>query len=186
VGSCEANPILRVLDSGAYGVVAPHVKTRGDAQALVDACRYPPVGIRGVNGSTRAAGYGHEKFLNHVEQSNREILTIALIEDKEGVDAIEDIVQVSGLDVICPGPGDLSASMGLLGQMQHPSVQAGVERVARAVHSRPEAVLAHFITEPGQIRRCKELQARFVILSQDTRLLFNALRGALEEMRQEL
>jgi len=186
VGTCEANPILRVLDSGAFGVMAAHVRNREDALALVRACRYPPQGIRGVNSSMRAAGYGRANFAEHVQQSNEEILTVALVEDQSGVEAIEEIVKVEGLDIVVPGPGDLAASLGLLGQMQHPKVQEGVGRVARVVRSRPELVLGCFITDPAQIGRCQELGAQFILLSQDSRLLFNAYRNALAEMRQRL
>jgi 4-hydroxy-2-oxoheptanedioate aldolase len=185
VGTCEANPILRVLDSGAYGVMAAHVRTKDDAQALVSASRYPPVGIRGVNSSTRATGFGRDNFLEHVQQSNEEVLTIALVEDQSGVEAIEEIVEVDGLDVVLPGPGDLSASMGLLGQLQHPKVQESVARVAKAVHARPGLVLGCFVTDPSQICRCEELDARFVVFGQDSRHLFNAYQGALASMREQ-
>lgn len=184
VGTCEANPILRVLDSGAFGVMVAHVRNKDEALAMVRACRYPPQGIRGVNSSTRAAGYGQANFLEHVQQSNHEVLTIALIEDPSGVEAIEEIVEIAGLDVVVPGPGDLSAALGLVGQMQHPTVQEGVDRVAKAVRSRPELVLGCFMTDPAQMCRCQDLGARFILLSQDSRLLFNAYRNALAEMRQ--
>lgn len=186
VGTHQANPILRVLDSGAFGVVAPHVRNDTDAQALVRACRYPPQGIRGISGGSRAAGYGAADFLEHVEQSNREVLTIALIEDPEGVDAIEDIVAVPGLDIIWPGAGDLSAGLGLPGQPQHPRVQAKVEQVAEAVRDRRDLVLGYHIMDPAQLERCEELGARFIVLSQDSRVLFHAYRNAVTQMRQRL
>lgn len=186
VGSCEANPILRVLDSGAFGVIAPHVRTKQDATALVQACRYPPAGIRGVNGGTRAAGYGQSNFVEHARRSNEEILTIALIEDVEGVEAIEEIVAVEGLDIVFPGAGDLSASLGLLGQPQHPTVQEHVHRVVTAVQSRQGPGLAYHIMDPGQIARCQEVGAHLIVLSQDSRLFFQACRDPLVKMRQTL
>ncbi|MBC8492948.1 MAG: siderophore biosynthesis protein SbnG [Chloroflexi bacterium] len=184
VGTCEANSILRVLDSGAFGVVVAHVRSKDDALALVKACRYPPQGIRGVSGASRAAGYGQANFVEHTQQSNQEVLTIALIEDLSGAEAIEEIAEVSGLDVIFPGPGDLSASLGLLGQPQHPTVQQWVDRIAKVVRSRPELVLAYQIMDPAQIHRCQELGAQLIILSQDSRMLFHTYRDALAKMRQ--
>src|SRR5690606_33889913 len=123
------------LDSGASGVVAAHVQTAEQARRLVQACRYPPIGYRGVSGSSRAVVYSAHPFLEHTQQSNDQILTVALIEDAEGVDAIDEIVTVPGLDVILPGPGDLSASLGFIGQPQHPEVQKAVERVRQAVRA---------------------------------------------------
>jgi 4-hydroxy-2-oxoheptanedioate aldolase len=183
VGTCEANPILRVLDSGAMGVMVPHVRNKQDAVALVRACRYPPLGMRGVNAAARAARYGESNFIEHAKQSDQEILTIALIEDVEGVDDIKQIADVPGLDVINPGPGDLSASFGLLGQGQHPTVQAAVERVAREVLEHPDVVLGYYIADPSQIKRCEELGARFVLFSQDSRVLFSAYRDVLVKLK---
>ncbi|MGQ9586359.1 MAG: aldolase/citrate lyase family protein [Anaerolineae bacterium] len=111
---------------------------------------------------------------------------MALIEDQAGVEAIEEIVAVPGLDVVFPGPGDLSASMGLLGQPQHPSVQAAVNRVVEVVRSRPGLVLGYQVMDPAQVGRCQELGASIIILSQDTRVVYQAYRSALAEMRQRL
>ena len=185
VGSSAANPILRVLDSGAVGVVVAHVRNREEALATVSACRYPPLGKRGVSGASRAAGYGYNNFADHVRQSNDEVLTIALIEDQSGVESIEEIVNVPGLDVICPGAGDLSASLGLVGQPQHPTVQASVERVVQAVNARREQVLGCHVMEPSQLGRCLELGAQFIIYSQDSRVIFHAYKTALEVLRSE-
>jgi 2-keto-3-deoxy-L-rhamnonate aldolase RhmA len=186
VGTCEANPILRVLDSGAFGVMVAHVQSKDDALAVVSACRYPPKGNRGVSGASRAAGYGKAKFVEHAQQSNQEVLTIALIEDLSGVEAIEEIADVSGLNIICPGPGDLSASLGMVGQPQHPTVQESVERVAEVVRARPDLILGYHIMDPAQFSRCQELGARFIIFSQDSRVLFHAYRNALVGIHEQM
>ncbi len=183
VGTNDANLILHALDSGAMGIMMPHVINKAEALAFVNACRYPPSGIRGVNGAARAAGYGHSNFVEHARLSNEEILTIALIEDVEAVQIIEEIAAVDGLDVISPGPGDLSASMGLIGQMLDPRVQAAVSRVTSAVNERGKSVIGYYIAEPSQIKRCQELRARFVMFSQDSRILHSAYRNALQAMR---
>lgn len=183
VGTCAANPILRVLDSGALGVVAAHVRNPEDATALVNACRYPPHGKRGVSGASRAAGYGSVGFLEHARQSNEQILTIALIEDQPGVEAIDAILEVPGLDVICPGAGDLSAGLGYLGQPNHPVVQASVKRVVEAVNARSKQVLGCHVMTPGQRDRCLAQGARFVIYSQDSRVVLDAYSTALEQLK---
>lgn len=183
VGTSAANPILRVLDSGAMGVMVPHVRNREEAMAIVRASRYPPQGARGVSGASRAAHYGHKNFIEHAQESNSEILTIALIEDKAGVDAIDEIIDVSGLDVICPGAGDLSAGLGLLGQPQHPSVQADVAKVVEAVTKHSKQVLGCHAMGAEQRIRCQAQGARFVIYSQDTRVILDAYRNALVDLK---
>jgi 4-hydroxy-2-oxoheptanedioate aldolase len=186
VGTCDANPILRVLDAGAFGVVAPHVCGPEEARDLVRACRYPPQGVRGVSGASRAAGYGRSPFGEHVVRSNQEILTIALIEDRSGVETIDEIAGVEGLDVIFPGPGDLSASLGYIGQMKHPEVVEAVSKIAQVVHSRPGMVLGYQIMDPADMERCIELGAQLIILSQDTRVFYQAYRKGLQALRKSL
>jgi len=186
VGTCDANPILRALDGGAFGVIAPHVRGTADARALVRACRYPPQGIRGVSGASRAAGYGRSPFGDHVSRSNQQILTIALIEDQSGVETIEEIVAVEGLDMIFPGPGDLSASLGHIGQMQHPAVVEAVNHIANVVHSCPGMVLGYQIMNPADMDRCLELGAQLIILSQDTRIFYHAYQDSLLALKKGL
>ena len=183
VGTVDPNPILRVLDSGAAGVVAAHVQSASQAESLVQACRYPPEGHRGVSGASRAAGYGAHLFREHAVQSNREVLTVALIEDVAGVEAIEEIAAVPGLDILLPGSGDLSASLGLLGQPDHPAVQAAVNRIVQAVRSHPHLRLGFHIMHPSEMERCRDLGATFIVYSQDSRILFQAYRDALSHMR---
>ncbi len=183
VGTTDANPILRTLDNGALGVMAPHMCTAADAAALVRACRYPPNGIRGMNGAARAAGYGLAKFAEHAKLSDEDIMTIALIEDVEGVKNIEAIADVQGLDVIMPGPGDLSASLGVIGQSQDPKVQAAVSRVAEVAGARGQHTVGFYIADPAQMKRCRELGARFILFSQDSRVLFGAYKNAREAIR---
>ncbi|HBY99275.1 MAG: aldolase/citrate lyase family protein [Ardenticatenaceae bacterium] len=186
VGTCDANWILRVLESGAAGVIAAHVRTVADARTLVQSCRYPPEGNRGVNSSTRASGYGGANFREHAQQSNDEILTVALIEDLAGVEAVEAIVAVPGLDIVVPGPGDLSASLGLLGQSDHPTVREEVERIARAVRAQSGLELGYHIVSPVQVHRSRALGARFLIYSQDSRVLCDAYRTALATIRDQI
>lgn len=186
VGACEPHTILRVLDTGAAGIMAPHVKSRSHAETLVSSARYPPDGTRGVSGGSRAARYGLDAFADHARQSNRDVLTIALIEDAAGVEVIDEIVDVDGLDVVCAGPGDLSASLGVPGQLQSPTVQEYVQRVEDAVRSHPDRVLGCYVLDPAQVRGCLERGAHFVIFSQDSRVIFDAFRNAYGAIREHL
>ena len=184
VSSKEANSILRVLDIGASGVVAPHIKSKEDALSFVKSCYYPPKGVRGISSSSRAAEYGKIEISEHTRVSNQEILTVAIIEDKQALESIEDIVDTEDLDVIFPGPGDLSASMGMPGNVQHPMVKEGVDRIAKVVRSDPGKSLGYLIMEPSQIARCQEIGARLIVFSQDTKLIFQSYRDALKEVRR--
>jgi 4-hydroxy-2-oxoheptanedioate aldolase len=101
--------IMKALDAGAYGVIVPLVNTRADAEAAVAACRYPPLGIRS-SGPTRAVYYGGSDYQQH---ANDEVLCFCMIETRQGIDNLEEICSVPGLDLVYIGPADLSLALGL-------------------------------------------------------------------------
>ncbi|MGV9353622.1 HpcH/HpaI aldolase family protein [Streptomyces misionensis] len=112
VGSLDPAPILRLLDSGARGIVAPTVESRSQTEALVAATKYPPVGNRSL-GPSRPALYPGDAY---TEDGNRAVSAIAQIETKAGVDRAEEIVSTPGLDSVYIGPADLAVSHGLPGR----------------------------------------------------------------------
>lgn len=111
----ENNPktILRLLDAGAQGIQVPHIEGVEGARRAVAAVRYPPLGERGGAGSTRAAGYGSTPWNDHIQTSNQEILLIIMTEDQRGLDEIEQIAALDGVDVISLGPTDISTALGM-------------------------------------------------------------------------
>ena len=108
-----------ILDMGPAAVIFPFIKTVEDAKLAVSSCRYPPEGIRGF-GPRRANNYYTMNTRDYLELSRSEPWVILQIEHKEAVDNLEEIVQVAGVDSIVIGPCDLSGSLGLLGQINHP------------------------------------------------------------------
>lgn len=114
--------VKRYLDAGADGVVAPLVRTREEAELLVQTCKYPPEGLRGV-GFCRANDYGLrlDEVCTH---ANERIVIAVQIENIEAVSAIDDILSVPGIDVAFIGPYDLTASMGITAQFDHPDYRA--------------------------------------------------------------
>lgn len=126
VGSLDPAPILRLLDSGARGIVAPTVESRSQSEALVAATKYPPVGNRSL-GPSRPALYpgtasirgttpGPPAGDSYTEAGNRAVSAIAQIETRAGVDRAEEIVSTPGLDSVYIGPADLAVSYGLPGR----------------------------------------------------------------------
>ena len=99
--------IMRLLDSGAYGIICPMISTVSDAADFVSACRYPPLGQRSF-GPARASLYGGADYF---PQANKEILTLAMIETQAGLDNLEQILSLQGLDGIYVGPNDLALAL---------------------------------------------------------------------------
>src|SRR5438128_10839004 len=134
--------ILRLLDMGVQGIQVPHVSDPETAREAVKAVRYPPEGERGMAAGGRAADYGKIPLLEHMASSNREILLACMIEDMAAVERIDEIAAVEGVDLLAVGPSDLSRSLGVSGQPDHPRLVAAIDRVREAVKKGAGARLA--------------------------------------------
>jgi 2-keto-3-deoxy-L-rhamnonate aldolase RhmA len=130
----EAILIAKALDTGAVGVIVPHVNDADEARAAVRAARYPPTGARSI-GAARAQGYGG-RLADAIAGDNERTLVVAQVEHIDAVRSIEEIVRVPGVDAIFIGPFDLSASMGKPGQIGAPDVQQAIGTVAAACAAR--------------------------------------------------
>jgi 4-hydroxy-2-oxoheptanedioate aldolase len=120
------DPVLfkRLLDMGAQTLLVPYVQTVAEAEAAVHAMRYGPRGMRGMAGMTRATRYG--KVENYFDTAEQELCLIVQIETVEGLRNLESIAQTDGVDGVFIGPADLSATMGMPGQMSHPEVLTAI------------------------------------------------------------
>lgn len=121
----DATLFKLILDMGAQTLLVPFVQTPEEAESAVQAMRYGPRGIRGMAGMTRATRYG--KVDNYFEVASQELCLIVQVETLKGLQNLEAIAQTDGVDAVFIGPADLSASMGLPGQMNHPDVVALIE-----------------------------------------------------------
>jgi len=160
-----------VLDSGAAGVIVPMVNTKAEAELAVAMCKYPPLGTRGV-GLARAQGYGVQ-FDNYVQNANKDSLVIVQIEHIDAVNNIEEILSVPGIDGTFIGPYDLSMSLGVPGQLSHPSVVASKEKVLQAVLKRGLAAGIHFVQPDTAVVDCAAaVKAGYTFIAMGTDILF--------------
>ena len=177
--------VKRYLDAGARGVVAPLVRTREDVMTLVNATKYPPTGLRGV-GFCRANNYGM-RLSDECEKANDEILLVLQIEHIEAVDNIDDILSVPGVDAVFIGPYDLSASMGITGDFQHPNYIKARERILEACQRHNVAAGIHVVpTEPEQVVQRHNDGYEFIAYSLDITMLTTHCQEALKTIRSSL
>lgn len=177
----DGESILRVLDAGAAGVVVPHVRSRADAEHAVRAARYAPDGTRSLNGG-RMAGYGRVDLAGYVAQANAQVMVVVMIEDAEGVDAIEDIVAVPGVDIVLEGAADLSQSLGVPWQTRHPAVTDAVRRIHTACAAAGVTFCA-FPRVPADHATWRAAGVRAFVLGEERSLAARALRTHLAEHR---
>jgi 4-hydroxy-2-oxoheptanedioate aldolase len=174
--------ILEYLDVGAAGIIVPNVASKAAAEAAVQAIKYPPRGTRGASTMSRAAFYGvTQSPADYLRRANEETLFLPIVEDREALEVLPDVVGVDGVDVVLIGPADLALSMGIPGGWSDPRVQAEVDRIARAARGagRPAMIVA---LDPEDGRRLIERGFQALLVPSGS-VIARAARGFLETLR---
>ncbi len=166
----------RALDNGAMGVVVPHVDTAEEARAIAAAYRFPPVGTRSWGGPPFAYNFQPPATAEAQAELNRDILVACMIETPEAVQNAEAIAAVPGVDVLMIGTSDLTASMGIAGQIGHPDVQAAYAKVAAACARAGKTLGMGGVYDEVYAKEYIRMGARFLLSGSDHNLL---MAGAL-------
>lgn len=173
--------ILDALDRGAMGIVAPHVRSVAEAQALAKACQYG-AGGRGFAGSTRAAWYATRGMPGHLASTPAEVSVIAQIEDVEALDEIDQIAQVEGIDALFIGRADLTVALGET-NMKAPVVLDAVNRIMEACQKANRAV-GMFVGDLSEVPDWRAKGASLFLLGSDHSMMLQgaaAMRSAISE-----
>lgn len=184
VPSSAPDVIHRALDAGAQGVVVPHVRNREQAQAVVRAARFHPRGERSL-GDGRSTGYGRLRLPEYAARANRQVLVVVSLDDRAAVEAVDSIVTVEGIDLVVEGAVALSQSFGVPGKLDHPEVQAAIQRVAQACRRHGVSYCAT-PRLPGEAERWQRDGVAAMLLGDDRGLAFRSLQAHLENVRLEL
>ncbi|HSV20439.1 MAG TPA: aldolase/citrate lyase family protein [Casimicrobiaceae bacterium] len=160
--------IKRVLDIGAQSLLLPYVQNVEEARAAVAATRYPPAGVRGVAGTTRASRFGRVK--DYARRAEEELCVLVQVETREALAHIEAIAALDGIDGIFIGPADLHASMGFIGQTAEPSVVPQIEEALRRIRRTGKAP-GILTADEALARRYIEAGALFTAVGVDVSML---------------
>jgi 2-keto-3-deoxy-L-rhamnonate aldolase RhmA len=161
----------RALDNGAMGVVVPHVDTVEDAREVAAAYRFPPVGTRSWGGPPFAYGMKPPSTAEAQVELNREIIVACMIETPEAVANADGIASVPGVDVLLIGTSDLTASMGISGQIGHKDVYAAYEKVAAACKAHGKVMGMGGVYDETHAAAYIKMGARFLLSGSDHNLL---------------
>lgn len=137
--------ILEYLEIGAGGIIAPNIVSRAGTETMVAAMKYPPAGVRGGFGRSRASNYGiTQSQIEYFTKANDEVLCIPLVEDQAALPNLPAICSTPGVDIVLTGPGDMALSMGIPGGWKDPRVQAAVTQVLTSAKGagKPAMILA--------------------------------------------
>lgn len=171
----------RVLDLGVQGVMVPHVDTPEQAQGVIAAMRYPPQGVRGVAAMNRACSFG-AGFPAYLKAANHSLLAVIQIESPLAVQNAEAIARVDGVDVLFIGPLDLSHSLGITMQFDHPVFLDACRQVARAAeHAGKTAGI--LMPKPDDFPKWFAMGFRFLPCNSDGGLLSMAARNLYQTLR---
>lgn len=174
----EESIILKVLDAGAMGVLIPGVSTREQAEKAVKATKYgPEFGVRGACPWTRAVQYNVKDWSAHVKWSNEETMAWLLIEGKDGVQNFEEILTVPHIDAIVMGPFDLSQSLGIPGQLNHPMLLQTLKEMVEKANAKGIQMVAVMLSEyeseqiQASVQKWKDLGCKIMTVGGDRALL---------------
>ena len=181
VPSDETIWLKKALDIGAAGVIVPQVHTADQAREIISHCKYTPDGKRGI-GIGRAHKYGID-FDRYIKYANQETAVVLQAESSEAVDNINDIVKLKGIDAILIGPYDLSASLGKPGEIDHPVVQAAINKIIKTCQN-AKLAMGFFGVTPESVLPYKQKGFTLLTIGMDTAFLINAAQEMLSKMKK--
>ena len=171
--------IHRTLDAGARGLIIPMVKTAAEAEAAVREAKYPPRGVRGF-GYSRANLYGAD-FEAYIASANDEIAMVMQIEHKDAIANLDAILRVEGVDGVFIGPLDLSGSMGITGQLDHPHMTTVLETYRAACRAHKRSAGLHIVRpSDASIRRALDEGYTMLALGLDNVFMEQSARASLK------
>ena len=182
VPDTRESTILHTLDVGAYGIQAPQVNDAETARELVQFSKYHPLGKRGV-AFPRSADYGLTDLNTYFEYENSQVMVIVHCENIRGLENLDAICQVPGIDVIFLGPYDMSQSMGICGQINHPRIEEAAKKVVET--SKKYGKVAGIFVSGGAAARERAAQGfQYILAGMDTTFFASRCRQEMEAFRK--
>lgn len=173
----------RLLDSGAQGIVAPHVDTPEQAQRIVHACRYPPLGHRSVAGAQPQLGFGSMPVGEATRLVNEETMVVVMLETPKAIANADAIAAVQGVDVLLIGTNDLCAEMGIPGKFTDPRVEDAYQKVIAACRKHGKFPGMGGIYDPPIMQKCIGLGMRFILSGSDLSFMMAGARERASLLR---
>ena len=173
--------ILQVLDAGALGVQVPNVNTKEEAQYLIDSVKFDPIGKRGFSPTTRAASYGMNPIKKFVEESNANTLVVAHCETVTCMENLDEILKLENLDIIFIGPMDLSQSLGVIGEVNHPKVLESIDMIIKKVLAAGKAV--GIVASAAQAEEFIEKGVQYLLISTDQGMIAGAAKQIIQQTK---
>ena len=183
VPSHEPFHATRLLDTGAMGIVVPHVSTAGEAGHVANMCRFPPAGSRSIPGMLPQVGFEALPIADVVKAINDEVLVVVMIETREGLENVEAIAAVPGIDVLLVGATDLAADLGMTGQLGHPRIGAAIDAVCAACARHGKVPGVGGVYDEALMTAYVQKGARFILSGSDLAFLMTGAKSRSNMLR---
>lgn len=177
--------IGKILDYGAQGVVVPHVSSADEARQAVQGAHLAPLGVRGAAPSVRATRYGRDPWPDYLQRAAQETLVVVQIEGKEGLHNLDAILAVEGVDVVFIGPMDLSTSLGISGQLDHPLLLETVGDIVRRARAQHIA-LGMWMPKPEQVGPWIGRGVQVITVANNDMIFFEGCRTVVSRVRAQM
>lgn len=178
----SASDILRILDVGVNSIQVPQVNSAADAQKVVDASFFYPKGERGMCRYVRAASYTGIEKKEYFSSANLGTLTIVHIEGNKGLENLEQIVSLDGIDIVFLGPYDLSQSCGYPGQTNHPEVVNKMKKAVMLAKANNK-IIGTFCESPSDAHKWRDLGVQYISYSVDVGIILNAYKEITKQLK---
>ena len=175
--------ISRLLDSGAQGIILPHVETAEEAGDFVAQCKFAPLGHRSWGGASPQLGYPSGPSRELMEVGNARTLAVVMIESAEGVDNVEEIARCPGLDAVLVGNVDLSLDLGEAGRLERPKTWEAITRIGQASNAAGKFFGLAGVPSADAVSALSDVQVDFALAGIDYRLLAAAFVTRAAEWR---
>jgi 4-hydroxy-2-oxoheptanedioate aldolase len=182
VESFERQRLHRVLDLGAEGIMCPRINNVAEAKIVASGLFYPPQGNRGVAKMVRATNFGKD-FSTYLENSKADILGIVQIETAEVLNCLDEIAALDGVDVLFIGPSDLSMSLGIFGQLDHPIFVNALEATISAAKKAGKAV-GILLFNPDDFQKYFEMGITLIACGADATFVANGAQKMANELNE--
>lgn len=173
----------KMLDGGAQGIIFPHINNAAEARHAVSSAKYPPQGHRSHTGAKPQLGFDRVSIAESIEIVNENILVGTMLETQEGIDNVEEIAAVEGVDVLFIGTQDLSIDMGIPGELNHDRIHQAYERMIAAALKNAKSAGMGGVYDDGLIPGYIEMGVRFVLAGTDYEFMVNAARARSEQLK---
>ena len=176
----------RLLDNGAQGIVAPHVEDAAEARRIAEACLYPPLGRRSIPGAQPQLAFKAMPAAEATKLVNEQLLIVVMLESPRAIENAEAIAAVPGVDALLIGTSDLTAEMGILGQLGHERVEAAYRRVIDACRKHGKFPGMGGVYDPPLMDKYVKMGMRLILSGSDLALMMAAAKERTAFLRKAL